>query len=234
MKHNEAQLINLFNEYLHEQAQEYGHQFNDFSLGGDDVVLADWLYRSSDLFMLVEFKDGAAGYLKEREKTRRERLCQLLPIKPDMRRLHRKCHFIAWGDGGGLFANIYLHQVCNAKVFPAKITQPSMPDVSTVMNSGEFAERLLSREQPVGLELDAFETYVAWLVRATSGEQDLTLQLIVRDRTSARFATRTFGSVSALDAWIRKTLKPAVAPSVPGPPSATNEVDNNSPNTPCP
>lgn len=222
MSQNEPQLIKLFNEYLYEQAKSLGCVLDDFALGGADVhVGGDWLYRADHLFTLVEYKAVADGYTREKKKSRRERLCQLLPVTPNIALLHEKCHFIAWGDDNGLFANVYSRQVCNAEVFPA-LTGRQGPDTASIVDGWTFARKLLSPDAPAGIVLAEFDEYLAWLMKETSGEEtgrDLSVQLVVRDRSSPGFRTKSFASVAELDHWLRASLQVDVAPNVEEEPS---------------
>jgi hypothetical protein len=216
MSQNENQLINLFNEYLHDEASRLSASLHDFSLGGQDRILgADWLYRANGLFMLVEFKAINDGYLTEKKKPLRAALCLQLARNQMMRDRHERCHFIAWGDNESLYANIYRRQVCNTRVFPSLDT--NAPDLSNLMGAESFSRSLLSIDTPQGLPLQEFEAYLCWLrqIDDSDGPEQMpsAVQLIARDKSRPGFATKVFNSVSALDQWIRSQPQPSSSPT---------------------
>ncbi|MFM0527401.1 hypothetical protein PQR11_20790 [Paraburkholderia strydomiana] len=214
---NEIQLINLFTQYLREEAVRFNDDFYDFALGSQDVELgADWLYHSGSRFFLVEYKANNESYRRESQKPRRETLCRLLLDNPDLRSSHRRCHFIAWSTGDYLEANVYEDQVCNAIVFPRTCAKLAGPVTDNVMEGTEFATRVLAPGSVFGLCLDQFEQYAEWLMKDSSGAKDGSIQLIACNRTLPGFRTKRFDSVRELDDWLRNTRPNANSSRTPG------------------
>jgi len=186
MSGNEPGVIDAFNDYMRESAEENGVTYRPFALGSGDRDLADYLLSSESRYVLVEFKDSDGDLNSEGDKSKRQKLCKALEGDGSMAKLHDRCHFISWADrlGGALRLNIYRHEVCNWKRMGAGCgLAQRAPNERERIGADTFARSFFAKISTRGVEFQALRSYVDWVIKNQGGQESV--RVVMRDKGSA-------------------------------------------------
>lgn len=208
MVKQEQAVADIFNDYMRERCDEVGANFHSFSLGGQDRDSADYLISNATGFALIEFKHSEAELSKEGLKSRREQLCRLLHSNGKMRRIHDKCHFVAWMDQETkrLRCAPYRTEICNKATFPnCSILKRSNPLKSKRVLAETYCDEFFSPPPPRYADKEEFERYLAWLMKEASSSSKATVELMARSPGAC--TAMQFESVDAAYKWMQS--KPA-------------------------
>lgn len=197
MGKNESGITKVFVDELRGQAELDGIHFVDFPLGPQDRhFLSDSLFANNfDQFTLVEMKFSEAELKSEAEKRLRvEALCKELARNPRMRKLHDKCHMIAWKDSetDELRTSPYRHQICNKKILGVACGLPTeTPDNSWTVDVLKFAGKFFGDPAQHCLRKEDFIEYVNLLLKVVTNSEVDTLEVIARGRNLQNKAIAT-------------------------------------------
>lgn len=146
------------------------------ALGGQDVVLADYLLSARARFALIEFKDNEASIATEKDKKLRLLLCKKLNADRGSAALSRDVHYVAWGvrqekDLGTSIGWQFVEDTVVAS-YPSKVC-PLLGcnvDVSPrhAYASEEFIQRFLA-SRVAGTHAARFKKYLELLYRLADG-----------------------------------------------------------------
>jgi hypothetical protein len=213
-KSHEQSLADRFNKFMSSQGSKLRRHFEAFSLDGDDRDTGgDYVMTDTDRFVIVEFKYVEAGILAEGVKERRLELCRKLSDNAEMRDLHDRCHYVAWGEVPGkltrILTNVYRFEVCNGRVFGEAcdwtIEQPPPRD-----SAGEFARKFFTQTQTRSLSKDEFETYIGWVKTETSGAEQAEIELVASQDDGDELYLLRFTSIQELYDWAQEAFPKAI------------------------
>ncbi|MFC6839653.1 hypothetical protein [Xanthomonas theicola] len=139
--------------------------------GNDRRLLADLIAQQGGYWVLIEFKDSAAGAAAERDKPLVPSVCRWLRADPVAAGMHERAHHFSENHARDLGFWVYRTKVCSL--------QPSPP----TMLSEQFFSSLLTTSPTVGLNTADFLDYVERLLAQTAsgkgGAQDVVLAVAV-------------------------------------------------------
>lgn len=205
MKHEQS-FADAFNAFMRRKAAKRGCRFHSFSLDGQDRDAgADYVLTDSARFAIVEFKYSASDLVTEKYKPRRLTLCRELLKRPDMRRLHDRCHFVSWtGYSGGVETNIYRREICTKAVFGDSCgLSARTPTEITRVTASVFADDFFNVAGKRSLSREEFDTYVAWVLGETSASTKTTLELMAYSPTSEDLTLVRLNSIAEAEIWVR-------------------------------
>lgn len=140
--------------------------------GSDRAINADAMFSVCDRFFLVEMKSKEINIKDEAAKPAVIRLCTGIKELEQIRKLHRACHYIMWGNANKLlsqvetFYTIYEDSVCRPDILPncKAVTTPTQREV---FSGSGLALRTVKGE--AGLIGTYFFPYLDWLLGSRNG-----------------------------------------------------------------
>ncbi|MBB5884296.1 hypothetical protein DYQ93_12165 [Xanthomonas sp. LMG 8992] len=163
MAQQEAGLINIFIRALDERAGKLARRADTVPTNGSDQrMLADLMATDGTHWVLIEFKDAAAGIQAEREKAVVPDVCQWLRSDAVNAKAHDRCHFYAQDKAADIGFWRYRAVVCS--YLPLPKTPAAWSDA--------FIGQLLAEQPQVGLESEDFLDYTQALLAHTTGGGD--------------------------------------------------------------
>lgn len=192
---------------------------DDLSLAlnsGDRKLNADNMFTVCDRFFIVEMKSRIKNIQDESKKRAVYRLCEGLIAYPAIRRLHRQCHYILWGEE--IMAakrvetrySIYEDSVCRPSILP-KSTVLVEPSSITTSSGNSLADGAAAGT--TGLTKPDFFHYLAWLLsdrKAPSPSFSPTAQLpiaLIGNSAGRSVYGQIFNTYSDFDTWADEALQ---------------------------
>lgn len=217
MKANEPGVIDAFNDFMRDIAQQEGIAYAPFAMGSADTQFADYLCSAGTRFALFEFKDTDAGLRSEGEKAKRLLLCRALEKQLAMVDLHDRGHFASWAgrSDGELWVNIYRHEICNCRVFGAEsLLSKQHPNENERVGAETFARSFFAKISRRGLTHDALLQYVRWVCQVQGGTE--AVSLVMRNAGKASIRRFDFSELQEVLGQLPGPPPPRGHRSVPG------------------
>ena len=158
MSQQETGFLVMFVEALSAAAARHKMAARSIPTNGNDRrLLADLIAQQGGYWVLIEFKDSAAGAAAERDKALVPSICRWLRTDSVAANLHERAHHFSENHAHDLGFWVYRRKVCSL--------QPSPP----TMLSEQFFSSLLATSPTVGLATADFLDYVERLLAQTAG-----------------------------------------------------------------
>lgn len=212
----EDSVTDVFKFQVQDACRKYGMSDLIVSLNGSDRdINADALFGVCDRFFLVEMKSYKRNIRDESEKPAVCILCKGLLNSQDIRRWHRKCHFIMWGRlvDGQLKTRftIYEDSVCRDSVLPScrGLKSTTIPEI---YSGKELAKKAARGE--AGLSKPDFFHYLSWLLNGRESNEfmiqkgsQLGFNLYGTSTTTGNVISKTFKTYDDLEVWADDALR---------------------------